>query len=59
MPSKYREAMAKLAQQSRVAKGTLEELKAAGQDTWETLVGEMDKLGDAFKHAFNHFKSQV
>lgn len=58
MPSKYREAMAKLAQQSRVAKGTLEELKGCRPRHLETLFGEMDKLGDAF-NAFNHFKSQV
>ena len=56
---KYREEMAKLRHQSKLAKGKLEELKAGSEDTWETLVGEMDKLGDAFKHSFNYFKSQV
>lgn len=56
---KYKEEMAKLRHQSKLAKGKLEELKAAGEDTWETLASEMDKLGDAFKHSFNYFKSQV
>ena len=56
---KYKVEMAKLRHQSKLAKGKLEELKAAGEDTRETLVSEMDKLGDAFKHSFNYFKSQV
>jgi phage shock protein A len=56
---KYKEEMAKLRHQSKLAKGKLEELKSAGDDVWETMVAEMDKLGDAFKHSFNYFKSQV
>lgn len=56
---KYKEEMAKLRHQSKLAKGKLDELKAAGEDTWETMVAEMEKLGDAFKHSFNYFKSQV
>ena len=56
---KYKEEMVKLQHQTQLAKGKLEELKSAGEDSWETLVGEMDKLGDALKHSYNYFKSQI
>jgi DNA-binding protein H-NS len=56
---KYKEEMAKLRHQSKLAKVKLDELITAGDDTWESMVAEMDKLGDAFKHSFNYFKSQV
>lgn len=56
---KYRDEMAKLRHQSRLAKAKLVDLKAAGEDKWETMVTEMEKVRDAFKHAFNYFKSQL
>ncbi len=56
---KYKEEMAKLRHQSKLAKGKLDELVSSGDDAWEAMVGEMDKLSDAFKHSFNYFKSQV
>lgn len=57
--AKYKEEMAKLRQQSRAAKGKLEEIKAAGEDKWEALVTETEKIRDAFVHSFNYFKSQL
>lgn len=56
---KYEEEMAKLRNQSRLAVAKLDELKAAGEDTWDKMVAEMDKVIDAFKHSFNYFKSQL
>ncbi len=56
---KYKEEMAKLRQQSKLAKGKLAELMAAGEDTWETMVTEMEKIRDAFIHSFSYFKSQL
>ena len=56
---KYREEMDKLRQQSRLAKGKLAELVAAGEDSWETMVTEMEKIRDAFVHSFKYFKSQL
>ena len=56
---KYKDDMAKLRHQSRLAKGKLADLKAAGEDKWETMVTEMEKVRDAFKHSFNYFKSQL
>ena len=57
--AKYKEEMAKLRHQSKIASGKLEELRIAGEDTWETMVAEMEKMRDAFTHSFNYFKSQV
>lgn len=56
---KYKEEMAKLRQQSTLAKGKLDDLKAAGEDKWDALVAEMEKVRDAFKHSFSYFKSQL
>ena len=57
--AKYKEEMSKLRQQSKLAKGKLDELKAAGEDSWDVMVAEMEKVRDAFKHSFNYFKSQL
>lgn len=57
--AKYKEEMTKLRQQSKLAKGKLDELKAAGEDSWDVMVAEMEKVRDAFKHSFNYFKSQL
>jgi hypothetical protein len=50
--------MADLRAQSSQASAKLEELKIAGEDGWDSMVAEMDKIGDAFKHSYNYFKSQ-
>lgn len=39
-----REEMGKLRNQSKLAIAKLDELKAAGEETWETVVAEMDKM---------------
>ena len=57
--AKYREEVARLRHQSKVAAAKLEELKSAGEDRWEAMVAEMDKLRDAFIHSFHYFKSQI
>lgn len=56
---KYNEEMGKLRKQSKVAIAKLDELKAASEDTWETMVTEMEKVRDAFTHSFHYFKSQL
>ncbi|MBK6593119.1 MAG: hypothetical protein IPG23_10445 [Burkholderiales bacterium] len=55
----YKEEMAKLRHQSEVAKGKLDDMKVASEDTWDAMVTEMEKVRDAFVHSFNYFKSQV
>ena len=57
--AKYREEMAKLQQQSALAVAKFDELKAAGESSWDVMVAEMEKLRDAWLHSFHYFKSQV
>jgi len=57
--AKYKEDMSKLRKQSKVAVAKLEEIQAVGEDKWESMVTEMDKVLDAFKHSFNYFRSQL
>ena len=57
--TKYKEEMKKLSAQSKLAVAKLDEIKSAGEDTWESMVTEMEKVRDAFKHSFNYFKSQL
>jgi predicted nucleic acid-binding Zn-ribbon protein len=56
---KYNEEMGKLRDQSKLAVAKLEELKASGEDKWEAMVAEMEKIRDAFTHSYNYFKSQL
>jgi chromosome segregation ATPase len=56
---KYREEMKNLRHQSRLAVAKLDELKAAGEDSWDSVVKEMEKIRDAFTHSFHYFKSQL
>lgn len=57
--AKYKEEMRNLDKQSKLAVAKLDEIKAAGEDKWESMVAEMEKVRDAFKHSFNYFKSQL
>ncbi|MCX9156961.1 hypothetical protein OPU71_12580 [Niveibacterium sp. 24ML] len=56
---KYREELSKLRHQSKLAIAKLDELKSAGEDTWDGMVAEMEKVRDAFVHSFRYFKSQL
>lgn len=56
---KYREEMRKLRHQSKLAVAKLDEIKASGENTWEAMVAEMEKMRDAFIHSFHYFKSQL
>lgn len=55
----YDKDMAQLHQQSVHAKAKMEELKTAGEDRWDVMVAEMEKVRDAFVHSFSYFKSQL
>ncbi|WP_313952597.1 hypothetical protein [Accumulibacter sp.] len=57
--AKYAEEMGKLRQQSQQALTKLEELRVAGEDSWDGMVAEMEKIRDAFVHSFKYFKSQL
>lgn len=51
----YKEEMGKLRLKSKAAITKLEELKASTEDSWETMVGDMEKMHDAFTHSFFSF----
>ena len=48
----YKEKVTKLRQQSKVAAAKLEELKASSEDSWGTMVTDMEKMHDSFTHSF-------
>lgn len=50
--SNYKEEMGRLRQKSKLAVAKLDELKAAGEDSWETMVNDMETMHDAFTHSF-------
>jgi ribosome recycling factor len=51
----YKEEMGKLRLKSKGAIAKLEELKASSEDSWETMVSDMEKMHDAFTHSFFSF----
>ena len=57
--AKYKEEIANLRQQSRLAQGKLEELKASREEKWDDMVAEMERIRDAIAHSYNYFKSQL
>ena len=58
MQAKYNQEMADLRAQSGRANAMLDDMKNAGENAWENMVAEIDKVGDALKHSYNYFKSQ-
>jgi|GEM_PF-3162661 ABC-type phosphate transport system auxiliary subunit len=48
----YKEKVTKLRQQSKVAAAKLEELKTSSEDSWGTMVTDMEKMHDSFTHSF-------
>jgi hypothetical protein len=56
---RYTIEMSKLRQQSQLAIDKLDELKAASEESWESLVAGTEKVRDAFIHSFHYFKSQL
>ena len=57
--AKYDKQMAELRKLSKSANKKMEEIKDSGEDKWEALVAEGDKVQKAFVHSFNYFKSQL
>jgi predicted nucleic acid-binding Zn-ribbon protein len=59
MRASYQKDMDQLREQSAHARAKMEELKSVGEDRWDAMVTEMEKVRDAFVHSFSYFKSQV
>jgi hypothetical protein len=56
---KYKDEITKLRHQSKLTKDKFEELKAAGEDKWDAMIVDVEKVRDAFIHSYNYFKSQL
>jgi chromosome segregation ATPase len=56
---KYDEQVAQLKASSRAAKKKLDDIRAAGEDKWEAVAMDAEKLKKALVHSFNYFKSQL
>jgi LPS O-antigen subunit length determinant protein (WzzB/FepE family) len=57
--AKYDEQMEQLKASSLAVKKKIDEIKAAGDERWEALVVEGEKIQKALVHSFNYFKSQL
>jgi predicted nucleic acid-binding Zn-ribbon protein len=57
--AQYDKQMGELRKLSKSASKKMEEIKDSGEDKWEALVAEGDKVLKAFLHSFNYFKSQL
>ena len=55
---KYKTEVAKLRHQSELALAKLNEMSAAGEDSWDNMVAEMEKVRDAFTSSFHYFQSK-
>jgi len=56
---RYKDELTKLRHQSKLAVAKLDELKTAGEESWDNIVTEMEKVRDAFVHSFRYFRSQL
>lgn len=54
----YRQELVKLHQHAELAADTFQQVRAAGSASWNRLVEEMDRAGDAFSDALERFKSK-
>ena len=51
--AKYKAEVSKLRHNSELAVAKLNEITAAGEDNWEKMVVEMEKVRDAFTSSFH------
>ena len=55
----YDAQMEQLKASSVAVKKKIDEIRAAGDERWEALVVEGEKIQKALVHSFNYFKSQL
>ena len=56
---KHKDQIAQVRGHYHAALSKINEIKAASEDTWESLLTEGEKVHKAFVHSFNYFKSQL
>jgi hypothetical protein len=59
LKKEYEEQLANMKEHSQAAVMKLNELKSAGEEKWDELIAEGDKVYKAFVHSVNYFKSQI
>jgi len=55
----YDEQMQQVKSSARALRHKIDEIKVAGDERWESLVVEGEKIQKALIHSFNYFKSQL
>jgi chromosome segregation ATPase len=55
----YDEQMANLRSNAASLRGKIDELRAAGDEKWDALVADAEKVQKAAVRSFNYFKSQL
>jgi len=55
----YKAELKKVRHQSKVNMEKFDEMRLAGEDSWDKMVAEMEKLKVAFVHSCHSFKTQV
>jgi len=55
----YDEQLQQLKASALAVRNKISEIKVAGDERWETLVVEGEKIQNALIHSFNYFKSQL
>lgn len=56
---KFDEKMTEMRSHAKAVGVKMEEIKDAGEDKWESLVFEGERLQKALVQSFNYFKSQI
>lgn len=56
---KHKDQIAQVRGHYNAALSKMNEIKAASEETWESLLAEGEKVHKAFVHSFNYFNSQL
>ncbi len=56
---RYNLEVGKVRVQSALAKEKFSDLTNSGENTWDNMVTETEKIRDAFVNSFHYFKSQI
>lgn len=59
LKERYEDQLAAMKEKSDAARAKLAEVRDAGEDRWEGLRAEVEKIKDALVHSYNYFKSQL
>ena len=59
MKEKYEVQLAAMREKSDAARAKLAELRDSGEDRWQSLRAEVERIKDALVHSYNYFKSQL